>query len=166
MVLNQGEASVREIAAQLGRHPASLYKHIDHLEEIGLIQEVGTKATGKRDARVFASDAWYLNYDVNNEEIVEALLAYMHSELRNSGRRLDDALHDETSISKGSHRDTRFISVFAWLTRSELGELNRLLNEMMDLMMDKPRRPKTKLVAWTHALFPMRMGSRAVEPKD
>ncbi len=163
VILNQGEASVREIAAQLGRHPASLYKHIDHLEQVGLIEEVGTKATGKRDARVFASVRWWIKYDRNDPELIDALNAYVQAQLRDAGRKIADSF-ERGAITKGVGRDTHFGSVFGWLTKDELTELNDLLDAISALMTDKPRRPGTRLMATMPVVFPLPMGSRAIEP--
>lgn len=161
-VQHQGEASVRDIAAQLGRHPASLYKHIDILEESGIIWEVGTRATGKRDARVFGSQWWWIRHNSSDSEMTDALNAYVQSQLRNAGRKMAESF-ETNAVTRGRSRDTCFASVFGWLTKEELGELNDLLDQVTDLMKDKFRRPGTRLIGTMPLLYPVPMGSRAID---
>ena len=166
VILGQGEASVREIAAQLGNHPASLYKHIDHLEEAGLIAEVGTRATGKRDARVFAVAKRLIKYQSDNPELIEALNQFIQSELRHAGRKIAQSFEEGTAVTSGKGRDTYFGSSFGWLTDEELAELNDLLDRMTELMDGKPRRPGTRLIATLPNLFPLPLKSRALELEE
>lgn len=164
VIQSQGEASVREIAAQLGRHPSSLYKQIDQLEEAGVIREVGTRATGKRDARVFSAEKMWIKYEPDDPELIDALNAFVQAELRNAGRKIADAFEEGTAVTSGKGRDTYFASMFGWLTKEELAELNDLLDEVTALMQGKARRPGTTLVATLPMLFPLPLKSRAIEP--
>jgi len=165
VILINETASVREIAVQLGRHPASLYKHIDRLLEVGLIEEVGTTATTRRDARVFRCTAWGLAYEPGNVELTDGLVGFIESELRHAGRSLAASLHmEETSeppLTVGPHRETHFGTLFGWLTPDELAGVNEHLEAIYQIMMRTPRRPGTRLVSFVSALFPRPKGRRA-----
>lgn len=71
--MSQGEASIREIAEQMGRKPVSLYRHIDQLVEVGLLIEEGTKPTARRDAKIYSTNLEFVRYSDRDEEMTKAL---------------------------------------------------------------------------------------------
>lgn len=170
IVMVQGEASVREIAYQLGRQPASLYKHIDRLLEVGLLRETGRVATGKREATTYASDKYLFKYAPEDPEMLEALIAVVHSEMRYAMRRIEETFRagadGERPETNGPGRELYFSSYFAWLDADELAALNEHIDAVFEIMHKRPRREGTKLIAFQPTMFPMPTGKTKDAEKD
>ncbi len=155
---SQGEASVREIAHQLGRQPPSLYKHIDILLDVGLIEQVGTEPTIRRDARIFTTDIECLRYAPEDPDLVEALIEFVESEMRYATRSLAKAyrsgIDTDHPVIAGPSRDTRFYHYLAWLSDDELASINQHIDAIDKVMRQGTRREGTKLVTHLSTLFP------------
>ena len=91
VVLSQGEASIREIGEQVGKKPASLYRHIDQLVEVGLLIEQGTKSTSRRDAKVYSSTLEFFRYRDRSPEMVAAIAAFARSSLKETGNKISES---------------------------------------------------------------------------
>ncbi len=155
IVLNQGEVSIREIAEQLGRKPVSLYRHIDQLVEVGVLDEVGTRSTARRDAKLYATKLNYLRYTPEDEEMTDAICSVTKCMLKSIAGGVVKALESKEAITSGPHRDTYIGSPFGWLDEDEIVELNTKLNEVIRVFADKPRKPDAKLIAISIGMHPM-----------
>lgn len=155
IALSQGEVSIREIAEQLGRKPVSLYRHIDQLVEVGVLEEVGTRATTRRDAKIYATKLGYLKYDPENTEMVEALASVTKSMLKSSASGIAKSLESKEAITGGPDRDTYICSLFAWLDDDELAEVNEHLRAVRNVFKNKQRKADAKLMAISIGMHPM-----------
>jgi len=154
VVLSQGEASIREIAEQMGRKPASLYRHIDQLVEVGLLIEVGTKSTARRDAKAYATKLEFMRYRPRRPEMVKALGEFARASLKDTGLKITKTLDSGTAVLPVPLRDTFVGSPAGWLNDEDLSELNEHIDSIIVLLSDKPRKPDTKRIVITLGMYP------------
>jgi len=154
VVLSQGEASIREIGEQLGKKPASLYRHIDRLVEVGLLTEEGTKSTSRRDAKLYSSKLEFFRYRDRSPEMVEAIAAFARSSLKETGNQLSRTFVQGDAVLPVPKRDTFIGSPAGWLDQDDLAELNEHIDAIIELLADKPRRPGTKRITISMGMYP------------
>lgn len=154
VVLTQGKASIREVAEQMGRKPASLYRHIDQLVQVGLLTEEGTKSTARRDAKVYSTKLEYIRYRPRRPEMLEALSEFVRASLKDTGNKAAKSFLSGNAVLPGPLRDTTVGSPAGWLNDDELGELNEHIQAIYDLMANKPRKPDSKRMVISVGLYP------------
>lgn len=83
-----GPASVREVAAEMHRPPATLYYHLRQLEDAGLVRAVGERATGKRPETLYSvvSDHYRISTSSEDESWQTELERYVRVHLRDVER--------------------------------------------------------------------------------
>lgn len=157
VVSNQGEASVREIGHQLGRQPAALYRHVDRLVEAGVLKEIGSESTTRRDAKLYSTQFEYLAYEPGNPEMVEALCAYVRCMTKRAGEEVVRSMetHDARTKHCKQGRDTHLGKVFGWIDRETLAQINEHIDEIMRLMNKRHRVDDTELISVLISLAPL-----------
>jgi predicted transcriptional regulator len=157
VIINQGETSIREIGEQLGREPASLYRHVDLLIGTGLIKEVGSRTTTRRDAKLYASDLEYIAYMPEDAEMIDAVSHFAKTVTRRAGTGVANSLQSKNARTKSwdSKRDTYVGTEFGWLHPEDLKQVNQHLNAIIDLFHRKAREPDAELVSITMAMSPL-----------
>lgn len=153
VVLSQGEASVREIAEQMGRKPASLYRHIDRLVEVGLLIDIGTKSTARRDAKIYSTELEFMRYSPRKPEMTKALGEFARSSFKDTGHKITKVLDAGSAVLPVPLRDTYFGNPAGWLDEDELTELNEHIDAIIGLMANKPRKPEAKRIVITMGLY-------------
>ncbi len=154
VVLSQGEASIREIAEQMGRKPASLYRHIDRLVEVGLLIESGTKSTARRDAKTYSTKLEFMRYRPRNPEMTEALGEFARASLKDTGLKVTRSIVSGEAVLPVPLRDTFIGSPAGWLNDEEIGELNEHIDAIIELLGDKPRKEDTKRIVISMGMYP------------
>jgi predicted ArsR family transcriptional regulator len=154
VVLSQGKASIREIAEQMGRKPASLYRHIDQLVQVGLLLEEGTKSTVRRDAKVYSTKLEFMRYRPRKPEMVKALGEFARASLKDTGLKITKTFDSGEAIVVAPLRDTFVGSPAGWLDDDELSELNEHIDAINELLSNKPRKPDSKRVVISMGLYP------------
>ena len=157
IVHNQGEVSVREIGELLGRQPAALYRHIDLLVDVGVLKEVGSRTTTKRDAKLYSTALDYIAYDPKNPEMVEALCSFAQNMTKRAGVEVAQSFRTGKARTRsGRHaRDTHVSKVFGWLDAETLDQVNEHIDAIMRLMDKKSRAPDTELISIMVSLAPL-----------
>lgn len=163
-----GEAEVAEIARQLGRPADGLYYHLDLLAKGGLLD--AEEAGGARRYRLARKkDAvLQLDYRSGGEKACRASVRVIDSMLKIAGRDFREALADPHARIGGPRRDLWASRGKGWVSESELGEINRLLSRLNDLLRG-PRRPgRDRLVSLCYVLAPVAAQPvrRGSEPAD
>lgn len=137
-LIRLGRGSVRELAAEIGREPATLYYHVHGLTRAGLVRESGTRRVGPRTESVYEPVATKIVLDrtVRSRPFVEALADLQRSTLRAAERELTRALErgaDAPAESVSLVRTTaRLRPAAARKARRKLVELARFLAENDD----------------------------------
>lgn len=155
VVLNQGETSVREIAYQLGMKPASLYRHIDALLEAGVIEEVGTTPTERRDAKLYATRLAYFEYQPSSPEMLAALMRMVRLGMKASAERFSSAAAGGEAVPKGKLRDLYYANHFSWMDDDQIVQINEHMNAITDIMLNNERREGARPLVVTLGLSPM-----------
>lgn len=148
--------SIREIAAQLGRKPASLYRHVDALVRVGLIYEVAIHVSGGRDARAYAAlgDHVRLVTPERQGPAMEALCAYLERTAAHAGRESAAATR---ARARGGPAENGSMSMFGWLDEAQRRRLHALMEEAAEVFSTAHRRPGTRLIAASLFIRPVQL---------
>jgi DNA-binding MarR family transcriptional regulator len=152
--------SIAEIAAQLGRKPGSLYRHIEELVRVGLIREVGTRESGGRDAATYAAAGEYLFLEMPERSgpALDAMCEYIERMATHAGRECAAAARERGRLARaGIPHDDGSVSMFGWLDDDQRDRLRALMIELAEVFQDAPRRPGTKLIAASLLIRPVRL---------
>lgn len=153
--------SIREIAAQLGRKPASLYRHIESLVQVGLIREIGPRASGGRDATTYGAigEALTLVTPERPGPAMDALCRYIERMATHAGKESALAARDRAmnTGSSGVGNDQGTVSMFGWLDDEQRARLRQMLGEVASIFERAERRPGTRLVAASMLVRPVRL---------
>jgi|GEM_PF-4461258 len=151
-------ATIRELAEQMGRSPASLYRHMDILVESELVRVEGKKSKGPEKADFYIPIASVLIYPTSEEhpELLESLTAVYKAQLRNCEKEFIKGLSSPNARSSGVYKNLCSINGMAWLTKSELREINSLLKDVRTILRaSEPGRKGVEPVGLTIAMRPV-----------
>lgn len=152
--------SIREIAEQLGRKPASLYRHIEALIEVGLIREIGPRASGGRDATTYGAigEAMHLVTPERQGPAMDALCRYIERMGAHAGSESAAAARERAiGVGPNAESDQGTVSMFGWLDADQRARLRELLLEVAAVFERAERRPGTRLVAASMLVRPVRL---------
>jgi DNA-binding transcriptional ArsR family regulator len=151
-----GEASIADLALQLGRHADGLYYHLKILCKARLVVAAGTERDEERRYRLAgdASQPLRLAYRTGSGENVKALRKFAHALLQVAEEDFGVALEMEGVLTEGPHRQLWAARNKAWLSKDELAEANRILERLCTLM-SRPRTPeRDQLLSCVFVLAP------------
>jgi DNA-binding transcriptional ArsR family regulator len=155
-----GEASVAELAVQLGRPADGLYYHLRLLTRGGLLAERRGRSRagrGERRYRIAVAPGGRLRLvyrpaDRANRAAVARVAGGM---LRIAGRDFRAALATPGVATRGPRRELWAARNQGWLSAAELAEVNRLLLRINQLL-DRPRaRGRDRLLSLCFVLAPL-----------
>ena len=150
-----GEASVAELAAQLGRPADGLYYHLRQLAEGGLLIEEATPEGRRYRTRMPRGERLRLRYRPGKTANAEAVGGVAASVLRVAGRDFSRALADPSSIVEGPLRELWAARNKGWVGDVELAEINRLLMRI-NMLLHRPRTTtRNRLVALSWIVAPV-----------
>ena len=143
-----GEATAADLALQLGRHADGLYYHLKVLCRSGLTVETGGKGEEERRYRLAgdASAPLRLAYRTGSEAHAAALRKFAHGLLQVAEKDFGDALEMPGVVTEGPSRQLWAARNKAWLSQTELAEVNSLLERLCTLM-SQPRTPERDQLA-------------------
>ena len=151
-----GEASIADLAMQLGRHADGLYYHLKILCKARLVVAAGTAQDEERRYRL-AGDATQplrLAYRTGSGDNVKALRKFAHALLQVAEEDFGAALEMEGVQTEGPHRQLWAARNKAWLSMDELAEANQILERLCTLM-SRPRTPeRDQLLSCVFVLAP------------
>ncbi|HET7924582.1 MAG TPA: winged helix-turn-helix domain-containing protein, partial [Rhodanobacteraceae bacterium] len=133
-----GEATVAELAAQLGRPADGLYYHLRQLAEGGLLIETATPEGRRYRTRVPEGERLRLRYKPGRNANAQAVGDVAASVLRVAGRDFKRAIADPDAVAEGPLRELWAARNKGWVGDAELAEINRLLARIIALM-HRPR---------------------------
>jgi DNA-binding transcriptional ArsR family regulator len=158
MALGEGGASVRELAARLGRSRSALHYHAGVLERAGMIKSVEVRGTGRERETVYApaGDAMAVHARKTPAEL-DVTRRAGEALLRLTGRELSRALADIRATGVVVPGAPLAARAKARLTRAKLARVNALIEELIGLFADDPvAREPPELYALTIVLTPSR----------
>jgi DNA-binding transcriptional ArsR family regulator len=150
-----GEASVAELAAQLGRPADGLYYHLRQLAEGGLLIEEATPSGRRYRTRTPAGERLRLRYKPGKTANAKAVGGVAASVLRIAGRDFTRALADPEAIVDGPMRELWAARNKGWVGRAELAEINRLLLRVAELLHRPRAASRDRLIVLSWILAPI-----------
>lgn len=150
-----GEATVAELAEQLGRPADGLYYHLRQLAAGGLIDEEATADGRRYRTRTRRGERLRLRYHPGVNANAKAVGRVAGSVLRVAGRDFSRAIADSEVIVEGPLRELWAARGKGWVGRSELAEINRLLLRLMALMQRPRTSSRDRLIALSWILAPV-----------
>jgi DNA-binding PadR family transcriptional regulator len=164
-----GEASVPELAVQLGRPADGLYYHLRALADAGLVKTVGEQRKGRAAEAVYAvqpSDRRLaISHRPKSRRAQEAVQKIVHLMLLAAEREYRDASEDPDCVVEGNGRELWPSRAVGWLSRKELVRVNSLLTELNSLISTQRSGSDQKLYALQFSLAPLARGNTP-NPKD
>lgn len=149
-----GDASVAELAAQLGRPADGLYYHLRHLAAAGLIVETAT-AEGKRYRPRTRGEGLRLRYRPGATANAKAVGRVAASVLRIARRDFTRALADPHANAEGPLRELWAARGKGWVGESELAEINRVLTRLTMLLRRPRSATRQRLIVLSWILAPV-----------
>ena len=150
-----GEASVAELAAQLGRPADGLYYHLRQLAEGGLLVETATPEGRRYRTRMPEGERLRLRYKPGKNANAKAVGDVAASVLRVAGRDFKRAIADPDAVAEGPLRELWAARNKGWVGNAELAEINRLLMRINALLHRPRTTTRNRLVALSWIVAPV-----------
>ncbi len=131
--------SVREVAERLGRKAETLYYHMDILAEAGIVREKGRRPAGKRDEALYeiTCDRMQFHPTKRSPVFIKGLRRTYSAMIRETERQLLDAVGRDNEVRQGAGKNMRFQVYAAHLTKADIDELNRRLDAVRELLLER-----------------------------
>jgi len=145
-----GPSSIAQLSGQLGHSPTALYYHVEMLVEANLMQICGVQKGRRRSEEVFdVNGLLRLKYQPNNKKNVTACKKLTDAMLRVASKDFKEGFHPDLAVVEGKHRNLRSLRVQAWLTKSELAEVNRHIESITEIFKKGRREERKQLCSLT-----------------
>jgi DNA-binding transcriptional ArsR family regulator len=154
MAALRGEASVAELAAELGRHADGLYYHLKLLLKAGLIVALEKGESDEQRYRLAGGGTLPLRLAYSPDN-APALRKFVHGLAQVAEEDFTAALELDGVVMAGAARQLWAARNKCWLSREELVKVNALLEQLCDIM-SQPRAPeRDQLVSCAFVLAPL-----------
>jgi hypothetical protein len=153
-----GEATVADIAAQLGRPADGIYYHLRRLVDSGVLREGEEPDDGS--GRHYATAAprgrrVRLKYGRGSRSDQATVVRVVSGLLRTAERDFGRALRSGTAQGEGTLRDLWASRLKGWVGDAELREINRLLVRLGELLQQPREAQRDRLVTLAWMLAPI-----------
>ncbi|NMO13635.1 helix-turn-helix transcriptional regulator [Pyxidicoccus fallax] len=163
-----GEASVADLAEQLGRPADGLYYHLRVLHRGGLVREVESAGGGEQRYRLAGSGEAPLRlaYRTGRSGNLAALGRFARSLLGIATRDFEAALRLDDVVVQGPRRELWTARNKGWLSPGDVEEVNRLIERLCELT-SQPRAPgRERLMSLAFVLAPIRPRAKRRSPPE
>ena len=152
-----GSATIAELALQLGRPADGLYYHVRELVRGGLLEpDMHAETTGRcYRIAIPAGETLSLRYRPGATANARAVAKVAASMSRLAQRDFLRALADPATVTEGKSRELWAGRLTGWVSPSELVRINRLLQELADMLLSTRPQGGGKLVALHWMLAPL-----------
>ena len=161
-----GPCSITELAAYLGRAADSLYFHVKKLVKVDLVQEVEKRKEGRHEWAIYAMPgrSARLVYSVALKKSIRKVVA---GALRLSLREFNLAIAQANANFSGPQRNLWGGRAKGWLNETELAEVNRLLEQLSQLLSHNEPGPERQVysLGWVFAPAQIRPRAKLVKTK-
>lgn len=156
-----GEATIAELAAQLGRPADGLYYHVKPLVEAGLLVRDGDPAADRYRTASPRGRALTLDYAPGDPANTRAVKRVVASMVRIAKRDFDAAFAIPGVAVRGPRRALWAARSKGWVSPAELAELDALLARVTELLRKPRARGRAQLISLCFVLAPISPNSRA-----
>jgi hypothetical protein len=160
-----GEASVAELATQLGKPADGLYYHLRLLSRGGLLLEIKGQSRAGRDERRYRvhstprkkrpAPPLELVYEPENRANRKQVCRVVQSMLRITHRDFVRAMDSTDVVVEGPARELWAARGKGWVDATELEEMNTLLARLSHLLRRSRKGPGDRLVSLCFVLAPV-----------
>lgn len=145
-----GPSSIAELSLQLRHSPTALYYHVEMLVKANLMVNCGVQKGKRRSEEVFdVVGPLRVKYRPSDKKNVEACKKLTDAMLRVTSKDYKEGLHPDLAVVEGKYRNLRSMRVQAWLTKSELAEINRHIEEIVEIFKKGKRGDRKQLCSLT-----------------
>ena len=145
-----GPSSIAELSVQLRHSPTALYYHVDMLVKAKLMLNCGVQKGKRRSEEVFdVVGALRVKYRPNDKKNVEACKKLTDAMLRVTSKDYKEGLHPDLAVVEGKYRNIRSMRIQAWLTKSELAEVNLHIEKITEIFKTGKRGDRKQLCSLT-----------------
>ena len=129
-----GACTVRELADELGREPATLYYHVHALVDSGIVRETGRRETGARPESVYSLVAERILIDRKrtSRPFLSGLADLQRATLRTAERELVAAL--KARDPKGSDDSPTLLRIASRLKPQDAARATKMLHELIEFL--------------------------------
>lgn len=161
-----GQANVAALSEHLGRHADGLYYHLQLLVKAGLIHEFNGDA-GDRTFRLTGTGRAPLRlaYDPVGDGATDALRTYAKGLLQVAERDFNEALVLPGVAMNGKHRQLWAARNKGWVNKSDLAEVNALLERLCELVSQPSEETRDSLMSFAFVLAPTPARGKRRQPK-
>jgi len=138
-----GPASVSDLARRLDRPADGLYHHIRKLLDAGLIREAGTRPAARHPERLYDAAAHTIRFPPGHETAAEDVARVWRLLSTGAERSLLCALRAGRVRFQGPHRNTTLRVETARLSREELAQVRRHLDDIRAIFEEARQRHGT-----------------------
>ena len=133
-----GACTVNELALRMGRVPETLYYHVRRLEQVGILEQVGSRVGSGRDEAIFELKGKRLRIDPSQSspQFLRAMAKGCGSLLRFAQRSFLRALEGKAERRIIPKRSLRIEQVTVRLSSRNLAEMNKRLDSLHDFLTD------------------------------
>lgn len=149
-----GARSIAELSTILGRAPDSLYYHIRQLLQIKILQEVEVRRSGRRDEKVFDVAAETIQLQSSKISPDSGVAEMVESALKLAMRDLHAAIDSGSAIARGARQNIAGGRHKAWLSKTELEQVQDHLSAIQLIYNQAKPGPKRKLSTFALVLCP------------
>lgn len=137
---SSGPCSVGDLARLVGRKPRALYYHLDALVACGLVKEVGSRPTRRRQETLYdaIADTVMIDEGIRDDpEWMDAHRRAVGATLRQAMRTYDSALLAQPKDEEGGPCELRMQSMQAQLTPAGLKRVRKKVEELLEVMREE-----------------------------
>lgn len=158
VVESVGPCSITQIAATLAMPPDRLYFHIRRLLTVGLLIKSGERRSGRHVAVLYALPGRRVRvrFDRGVARVRKAVGAIHDGVLRLARRDLRRGMSSSEAIVQGDERDTWAGRYRGWLTPAQVKRMNRLIEELGELIRSSMPRRGARPIALSLTIAPPR----------
>ncbi len=152
-----GISSIAEIAKRMSRSAGSLYHHFHMLLAAGVLVEEGRRRAGRRWETLYglAAPRFYMDLDHSSPRSVRCYRRSAGALLRLTDRNFSEAVDSGQAVPTGRYRNLDANMKKARMTKSGLARVNRLLEEIHNIMREEDARGTGQPCALTTVLLPL-----------
>lgn len=148
--------SIKEIAERINRAPDSLYYHFRALQKVGLIVDAGTRPEDGKDVALYQaiSKNPKIKYDFKIPGFGKLIRRIFDAAMRLTMRDFQQAVDLPNVRGESLTRNLYMCRMEAWLSKKDLSEINRRIDEIVEIMHKNSHPKRSERCAVFVALTP------------
>jgi predicted transcriptional regulator len=155
-LVGNGQMSIKQLAASMGRQPSSIYYHINMLVKAELVVEAGTQISNRRTEVLYATRAPRMRLqkalaDPGNHETIDRTVGAI---CRQAHRDFVQGLTHPDAQLEGPERNLGFFRLINRPSAESLREINGYIERIAEILWEE-RDMDQPLIAFAWALTPL-----------